>query len=54
MAEERLDKIISARTALSRKEARLAILAGKVSVCGAVIKSPDYKVAENAEILLDR
>jgi 16S rRNA pseudouridine516 synthase len=54
MAEERLDKIISARTALSRKEARLAILAGKVSVCGAVIKSPDYKVAKNAEILLDR
>lgn len=50
---ERLDKIISSRTALSRKEAKGFISGGKVSVNGTVIKSSEYKVSENDEILLD-
>ena len=50
---QRLDNIISSRTALSRKEAKGFISGGKVSVNGAVIKSSEYKVSENDEILLD-
>lgn len=50
---ERLDKIISARTALSRKDAKTAISRGKVSVNGETIRSSDHKVCENDEIVLD-
>lgn len=50
---ERLDKIISNRTGISRKDAKSAISSGKVIVSGNVIRSSDYKVGENEEIILD-
>ena len=50
---ERLDKIISNRTGISRKDAKSAISSGKVTVSGNVIRSSDYKVGENEEIILD-
>ena len=50
---ERLDKIISNRTGISRKDAKAAISSGKVSVSGNVVRSSDYKVSENEEIILD-
>ncbi|MBQ3236884.1 MAG: rRNA pseudouridine synthase [Oscillospiraceae bacterium] len=49
---ERLDKIISSRTGLSRKEAKAEISGGSVSVNGFVIRSAEYKVAEGDEIFL--
>ena len=50
---ERLDKIISSRTGLSRKEAKSAISSGKVFVNGAAIRSSEYKAAETDEIIFD-
>jgi 16S rRNA pseudouridine516 synthase len=50
---ERLDKIISNRTGISRKDAKAAISSGKVTVSGNVVRSSDYKVSENEEIILD-
>ena len=50
---ERLDKIISNRTGISRKDAKSAISSGKVTVSGNIIRSSDYKVGENEEIILD-
>ena len=50
---ERLDKIISNRTGISRKDAKAAISSGKVTVSGNIIRSSDYKVGENEEIILD-
>ena len=50
---ERLDKIISNRTGISRKDAKAAIYSGKVTVSGNVVRSSDYKVSENEEIILD-
>lgn len=50
---ERLDKIISTRTSLSRKEAKSAISSGKVTVNGAVQRSSDFKASETDEIILD-
>ena len=50
---ERLDKIISNRTGISRKDAKSAISSGKVTVSGNVIRSSDYKVGDNEEIILD-
>lgn len=49
---ERLDKMISSRTGLSRKDAKSEISSGKVKINGSVIRSPEYKVSENDEILL--
>lgn len=49
---ERLDKIISNRTGISRKDAKAAISAGKVTVSGKIIRSSDFKVGENDEIFL--
>ena len=49
---ERLDKIISNRAGISRKDAKTAISGGKVSVNGNIIRSSDYKVGENDEIFL--
>ncbi|MBR3953492.1 MAG: 16S rRNA pseudouridine(516) synthase [Oscillospiraceae bacterium] len=49
---ERLDKIISSRTGLSRKEAKAAISGGKVSVNGKIVRSSELKVGENDEIFL--
>ncbi len=50
---ERLDKIISSRTGLSRKEAKAAISGGRVKVSGQVVRSAEFKVGENDEIFLD-
>ncbi len=50
---ERLDKIISSRTVLSRKEVKALISGGKVLVKGSTIRFPDYKVSENDEIVLN-
>lgn len=50
---ERLDKIISSRTGLSRKEAKSAISSGKVFVNGAAVRSSEYKAAETDEIIFD-
>ena len=50
---ERLDKIISSRTGLSRKEAKAAISDGKVTVNGGAVRSSDYKANENDEIFLE-
>ncbi len=50
---ERLDKIISNRTGISRKDAKAAISGGKVTVSGNVIRSSDYKVGENEEVFLE-
>ena len=50
---ERLDKIISNRTGISRKDAKAVISSGKVTVSGNIIRSSDYKVGENEEIILD-
>ncbi len=50
---ERLDKMIASRTGLSRKEAKSAISAGKVTVGGEIIRNSEYKVDENDEIFLE-
>ncbi len=50
---ERLDKIISNRTGISRKDAKAAISSGKVSVSGNIVRSSDFKVSENDEIFLE-
>ena len=50
---ERLDKIISTRTGISRKDAKAAISSGKVTVSGNIIRSSDFKVSENDEIFLE-
>lgn len=50
---ERLDKFLSNRTNLSRKDAKSAVLSGKVAVGNTVIKNPEEKVSENDEIFLD-
>ncbi len=50
---ERLDKIISNRTGISRKDAKAAISVGKVSVSGKIVRSSDFKVGENDEIFLE-
>ena len=48
---ERLDKIISNRAGISRKDAKLAISSGKVSVNGKTVRSSDLKIGENDEII---
>lgn len=50
---ERLDKIISNRTGLSRKEAKSAISSGRVAVFDEIIRSSEYKVDQDFEIYLD-
>ena len=49
----RLDKYLADASALSRKEAGAAIRAGRVCVNGKPEKSPERKVEEAAEVLLD-
>ncbi len=49
---ERLDKIISNRTGLSRKEVKAAISAGRVTVNGKAVRSSDIKISSE-EICLD-
>ena len=50
---ERLDKIISNRTGISRKDVKSAISSGRVTVSGTVVRSSDFKVGENEEIIID-
>lgn len=50
---ERLDKRIAATGKWSRKEARDLIRAGRVSVEGAVCRSPEAKVGEDAPVTVD-
>ena len=50
---ERLDKIISNRTGISRKDAKAANSSGKVTVSGNIIRSSDFKVSENDEIFFE-
>lgn len=50
---ERLDKILSNRTNLSRKDAKSAIASGKVAVNGVCVRNSDEKVAETDEIILN-
>ena len=50
---ERLDKIISNRTGISRKDVKSAISSGRVTVSGTVVRSSDFKVGENEEIVID-
>ncbi len=49
---ERLDKIIANRTELSRKDARGAVLLGRVTVNGSVVRSFDMKVDDGDEIFV--
>ena len=48
---ESLDKIISNRAGISRKDAKLAISSGKVSVNGKIVRTSDLKIGENDEII---
>lgn len=50
---ERLDKFLSNRTNLSRKDAKSAVLSGKVTMGNTVIRNPEEKVSENSEIFFD-
>lgn len=45
----RLDKFVSSQLNISRKDARTAILRGRVTVCGKVIKTADLKIDENTD-----
>lgn len=44
MPKERLDKLLAAQGMLSRKEVKTLITKGLVTVEGAVVRTPDYKV----------
>ena len=51
---QRLDKLLSEAGVASRKELKTIIRAGRVTVDGAVVKSPDMKVDEmTAEVCVD-
>ena len=50
---ERLDKLLANRTDLSRKDAKSAILSGKVTVGSVTVRNPEEKVSEEDEIFLD-
>lgn len=50
----RIDKFISSqRTDLSRGDVKKLIRAGRVTADGAVVKSPEHKVSETAEVAVD-
>ena len=49
----RLDKLLAARTGMTRSESRKAIAKGRVAVEGAVCRKVDTQVPEDAAILLD-
>ncbi len=50
---ERLDKLLSSRTAFSRKEIKEAVKTGKISVNEKCIKDASVKVSENDRIYLN-
>ena len=49
----RLDKLLAARTGMTRSESRKAIAKGRVTVAGAVCKQADAQVDETAALALD-
>ena len=49
----RLDKLLAARTGMTRSESRKAIAKGRVAVAGAVCKQADAQVNEAATLALD-
>lgn len=53
MKPERLDKLISDRTDLSRAEARKAIRAGRVALAGQLLTAPDMRVKASEGLSLD-
>ena len=50
---QRLDKILSEAGVASRKELKLIIKAGRVSVDGQIVRAPEEKVEDAAVILMD-
>ena len=50
---ERLDKILAKAAALSRRDAKRAALAGRITVNGIVTCNPDQKVEPDSQICLD-
>jgi 16S rRNA pseudouridine516 synthase len=50
---ERLDKILAKAAALSRKDSKRAALAGRITVDGVVVKSPDRKIPVTSRVCLD-
>lgn len=53
MPMERLDKVLAAAAGISRREARLLVRQGRVTVDGAAVTAPEEKAAETAVIRLD-
>ena len=53
MAEDRLDKLLCGKAGVARNEARKLIKAGRVTVGGTVIKSPEQKIGPDAVLCLD-
>lgn len=54
MAQQRLDKVLGETGRWSRKEARGLIRRGLVTVDGATVRQPEYKVEpENAEVIVE-
>lgn len=51
---DRLDKFVSENSTLSRSDAKNAIKGGRVTVNGVISKSPEMKVSESDEIVLDK
>ena len=49
----RLDKLLAARTGMTRSESRKAITKGRVAVAGAVCRQADAQVDETAALALD-
>ncbi|MEW5755847.1 MAG: 16S rRNA pseudouridine(516) synthase RsuA [Pseudomonadota bacterium] len=49
----RLDRYISQTTGLSRKDAKLAIRRGRVSINGTVVTTPEHSVGADCEVTLD-
>lgn len=49
----RLDKLLAARTGMTRSESRKAIAKGRVAVAGAVCRKADAQVDETAALALD-
>ena len=49
----RLDKLMAARTGMTRSESRKAIAKGRVTVAGAVCKQADAQVDETVALVLD-
>ncbi len=50
---ERLDKILAKAAVLSRKDSKRAALAGRITVDGVVVKSPEQKIPVTSRVCLD-